>query len=64
MGLEVPDYFESKKQTRQTRKNSLFSRRSVIKPSLYLFRHSQDGVIVSMNRVGLIYLNKPFRYRV
>ena len=29
MGQEVPDYFESKKQTRQTRKNSLFSRRSV-----------------------------------
>ena len=48
MGQEVPDYFESKKQTRQTRKNSLFSRRSVLKTLLYLFRHSQDGVIVSM----------------
>ena len=57
MGQEVPDYFESKKQTRQTRKNSLFSRRSVLK-TLTLFIPPLAGWSYSKYESGWLDLSK------
>jgi len=57
MGQEVPDYFESKKQTRQTRKNSLFSRRSVLK-TLTLFIPPLAGWSYSKYEAGWLDLSK------